>query len=78
MDHSLAWLNKDMSHAFQDHPRGMGHDGEFWQNMVHWKREWQTTSVFLPWEPHEQHEKAHYLATLKKQKKNKQKKPVVA
>ena len=23
-----------------------------------WRREWQTTSVFLPWESHEQHEKA--------------------
>ena len=32
----------------------MGHGGEFWQNVVHWRREWQTTSVFLPWEPHEQ------------------------
>ena len=29
-----------------------------WQNVVHWRREWQTTSVFLPWEPHEQYEKA--------------------
>ena len=25
--------------------------------MVHWRREWQTTSAFLPWEPHEQYEK---------------------
>ena len=25
--------------------------------MVHWRREWKTTSVFLPWEPHEQYEK---------------------
>ena len=24
--------------------------GEFWQNVVHCRREWQTTSVFLPWE----------------------------
>jgi len=23
----------------------------------HWRREWQTTSVFLPWEAHEQYEK---------------------
>ena len=23
--------------------------------MVHWRREWQTTSAFLPWEPHEQY-----------------------
>ena len=27
--------------------------------MVHWRREWQTTSVFLPREPHEQYEKAN-------------------
>ena len=27
---------------------------------VHWRREWQTTSVFLPWEPHEQYEKAKW------------------
>ena len=26
--------------------------------MVHWRREWQTTSVFLPWEPHKLYEKA--------------------
>ena len=25
--------------------------------MVHWRREWQTTSVFLPREPHEQYER---------------------
>ena len=24
----------------------------------YWRREWQTTSVFLPWEPHEQYTKA--------------------
>ena len=36
---------------------GRGHSGEVWQNVVHWRREWQTTSVFLPWEPHEQYEK---------------------
>ena len=27
-------------------------------HMVHWRWEWQTSSVFLPWEPHEQHENA--------------------
>ena len=26
--------------------------------MIHWRREWQTTSVFLPREHHEQYEKA--------------------
>ena len=36
----------------EGHPRQMGHGGEFWQHVVHWRREWQTTSVFLPWEPH--------------------------
>ena len=28
------------------------------QNVVHWRRECQTTSVLLIWESHEQHEKA--------------------
>ena len=28
------------------------------KKMVNWRREWQSTSVFLPWEPHEQYEKA--------------------
>ena len=46
-----------LSHA---HPRWAGHGGEVWQNVVHWRREWQTTSVFLPWEPHEQYEKAKW------------------
>ena len=27
------------------------------KDVVHWGRQWQTTSVFLPWEPHEQYEK---------------------
>ena len=35
----------------------MGHGGEFWQNVVHWRREWQPITVFLPWEPHKQYEK---------------------
>jgi len=25
----------------QGHPRWMGHSGEFSQNVVHWRREWQ-------------------------------------
>ena len=37
-------------------PPKTGHGGEFWQNVVHWRREWQTTSVVLPWEPREQYE----------------------
>ena len=46
-----------MRHAFQGHPRHTGHSEEFWQNMVHWRRKWQTTPVFLPWELHEQYER---------------------
>ena len=34
-----------------------GHGGEFWQNVVRWRKESQTTSLFLPWEPHEQYER---------------------
>ena len=29
----------------------MDHSGEFWQNVVHWRREWQNTPVFLLWDP---------------------------
>ena len=47
-----------MSHAVQGYSRGTGHGGEFWQNVIHWRREWQITSVFLPWEHHKQYEKA--------------------
>ena len=36
----------------------MGHGGKFRQNVIHWRREWQTTSIFLPWEPNEEYEKA--------------------
>ena len=32
-------------------PKTDGHGGDFWQNVIHWRREWQTTSVFLSWEP---------------------------
>ena len=31
---------------------------EFWQNMVHWRRKWQPTPVFLSGEPKGQYEKA--------------------
>ena len=39
------------------HAGWMGHGGEVWQYVVHWRGEWETTSVFFPWEPHEQYEK---------------------
>ena len=52
-----------LGHAVRGHPRRMGCDGEGWQNVIHWRREWQCTSVFLPWEPHEQYEKAKWEDT---------------
>ena len=47
-----------LSHAVWGHRRWSGHGGDIWQNVVHWRREGPTTSVFLPWEPHEEYEKA--------------------
>ena len=39
-------------------------DRSWWRGLTeycpHWRREWQTTLVFLPWEPHEQDEKAKW------------------
>ena len=42
-----------MSHAVQGHQKRMGHSREFWQNVICWRREWQTTPVYLLWKPHE-------------------------
>ena len=55
---NLITLSNSMklSHAVWGHPRQTGHGGEVWQNVVRWRRECQTTSVFLPWEPHKQYE----------------------
>ena len=39
------------------HPRRTGHGAEFWKNMVHWRREWQTILAFLSSELHKQYEK---------------------
>jgi len=46
-----------MSHAVQGHLRQTGHSREFWQNVIRWRREWETTSVYLLWEPHELYER---------------------
>ena len=35
----------------------MSHGGEFWQNVVHKRRELQTMLIFLSWEPHELYER---------------------
>ena len=46
-------------------PPNMGHGGEFWQNMIRWRREWQTTSVFVrtPWTVRKVKEWAWYVPT---------------
>ena len=56
-----------LSHAMWGHPGRAGHGGEVWQNVVYWRRERQTTSVFLSWEPHEQYEKAKWDRILKQE-----------
>ena len=35
-----------------------------WGRDLHWRRETQTTSVFLPWEPHKQYEKRSCRKTI--------------
>ena len=40
----------------QGHSRQTGYSEEFWQYVVHWRREWQTIPVFLLREPYEQYE----------------------
>ena len=64
-DHRTTVLSNSvtLSHAVWGHPGRTGHGGEVGQNVVHWRREWQTTSVFLLWEPHEQYEKAKWQDT---------------
>ena len=58
MDHNCVQLSETVSHAVSGHPIQMDHGGEFWQNLVHRRRKWQTTAAFLPWEPHQQYEQA--------------------
>ena len=41
------------SSSYTEQLKGMSLLGRAWWNVVHWRREWQTT-VFLPWEPHEE------------------------
>ena len=47
--------------ATQDRQVMAKSSGKTWST---WRREWQTTSIFLLWEPHEQYEKAKSM-TLK-------------
>ena len=47
-----------MSFSYMRWLKGMSLLVRAGQNMVQWRREWQTTSVFLPSELHELYEKA--------------------
>ena len=58
MPKGLVWLSEAMSHARQGHPRQTGHREEFWQSVVHWRRQWHLPEVSLLREPHAQYEKA--------------------
>ena len=42
----------------------MDHGGEFWQNLVHRRRQWQNTSVLLPWESHEHYQLVNSVTQL--------------
>ena len=64
MEKGLVQLSEAMSHAVWDYPRRMGQSGEFWQNVIHWRSDWETTPVHLPWELHELYKQAKYM-TLK-------------
>ena len=64
----LAWLSKAMSYAVQGHQDGRVRAASS-DKMVLWKREWQTTPVFLLQEPHEQYERG------KKKKRTPEDKP---
>ena len=58
LSNSMKW-----SQALWGVPSWEGHDAEDWQSVVHWRREGQSTSVFLPWDQHEQYEKAKWEDT---------------
>ena len=47
----------------QGHRKWIDHSRKFWQNVVHWRKEWQPTPIFLLREPHEQYEKAKRYGT---------------
>ena len=45
----------------QGHPKWICHSEEFRPNLVHWRRKWKFTLVFLLGEFHGQNEKANFL-----------------
>ena len=55
-DHS-EWYEVILHYSLTCHYLIISNGGEFSQNAVHRRREWQTTSLFLPREPQKQHER---------------------
>ena len=47
-----AWITQWSDEPCYVGPPKTGHSREFWENMIHWRREWQITPVHLPWESH--------------------------
>ena len=58
MTKGFAELREATNFIVQGHSGWTGHSEELWPNVVRGRREWQTTPVFLPREPHGQYEKA--------------------
>ena len=56
------WDSQGASHAiyYMELLKCMSLLVKAWERMVHWRKEWQTTWVFLPWEPYEWREKVLY------------------
>ena len=55
----MSWWRGLPNPMKQGHSRWTIHSEEFWQNVIHWRRKWQTTPVYLPWETHELYKKAY-------------------
>ena len=69
---ALSWQrglcnSAKLSHTMQGHTRWTCHSGEFWQNVVHWRRKWKTTPIFLPQKPHGQYDLEGLMLKLKLQ-----------
>ena len=47
-----------MSSSYAEQLKGMSLLVKAWKIVVRWRRKWKTTSIFVPWEQHEQYERA--------------------
>ena len=54
-DTGASVIQWNYEHCCAGPPKMQG--SQFWQNVVQWRREWQTAPVLLLWEHHEQYEK---------------------